>query len=121
VVGVFSAGSVVLVYIIAGLVIPRESYGGGFGPGHGPAGPSYGWPPGAEPRQQPPYGSQGWPPGANAPGWPPASHPGPAPSAAPHKQGLDAMMEDIEKKALRREIEELRNKISKIEKDSKGE
>lgn len=31
------------------------------------------------------------------------------------------MMEDIEKKALKREIEELKAKISKIEQSSKGE
>ncbi|MDB4868727.1 MAG: PspC protein [Cohnella sp.] len=125
IVTVFSAGSVLLVYIIAGFVIPREPYGGGFG--SGPSTDSYGWN-GHVGRQQPHYGNQGWPPGSSWPGPGPVPHTGhpgagvePAPSAAPAKQGLDAMMEDIEKKALRREIEELKNKISKIEKDSKGE
>jgi phage shock protein C len=121
IVAVFSAGSIIFVYIIAGFVIPKEPYGGGFE--SGPSTHGYGWP-GPEPRQQPQYGNQGWPPGTS---WPGANsgHPGagvtPAPTPGTQKQGLDAMMEDIEKKALRREIEELKNKISKIEKDSKGE
>lgn len=127
VVAVFSAGSVILVYIIAGFVIPRD-YPGSFGPGP----TTYGWNGygAAEPNHPPQYGTQGWPPGsswtgAGAPPTPPPVRPAPqaaAPSPAPQRaQGLDAMMEDIEKKALRREIEELKAKITKIEKDSKGE
>ncbi|TJY39864.1 PspC domain-containing protein [Cohnella pontilimi] len=126
IVAVFSAGSIIFVYIIAGFVIPKEPYGGPYGPGPAPHG--YGWP-GSEPRQQPHYGGPSWNHGTG--GWPgtgPAAHgghpvggAGPAPSAGTQKQGLDAMMEDIEKKALRREIEELKHKISKMEKDSKGE
>lgn len=119
VVAVFSAGSVILVYIIAGFVIPREEYGG-FGPGRYY---SQGWPGGPD---HPPYGNQGWPPGSHWPGAgnvppspPPQSRP---PQASAHSaQGLDAMMEDIEKKALKREIEELKAKLSKIEQNSKGE
>jgi phage shock protein C len=128
VVAVFSAGSVILVYIIAGFVIPRE-YPGGYGPGPSPY--THGWngPGAAETQHQPHYGSQGWPPGSNWPGagvppTPPPVRPAQAASPAPaaqRPQGLDAMMEDIEKKALRREIEELKAKITKIEKDSKGE
>jgi len=129
VVAVFSAGSVILVYIIAGFVIPREEYAG-FGPGSSPY--SQGWPGAGADR--PYYGNQGWPPGAqhqqpwpgagNVPPTPPQARPAqssPQPSAAPGNQGLDAMMEDIEKKALRREIEELKAKITKIEQSSKGE
>jgi phage shock protein C len=128
VVAVFSAGSIIFVYIIAGFVIPRESYPGGFGPG--PAPYTHGWNGygSAEPNHQPQYGTQGWPPGSNwggtgvppAPPSRPAPNPAPTPSA-PRPQGLDAMMEDIENKALRREIEELKAKITKIEQDSKGE
>ncbi|MBW5449434.1 PspC domain-containing protein [Cohnella sp. CFH 77786] len=125
----FSAGSVILVYILAGFIIPRE-YPGGFGTG--PAPYSHGWGHGtAEANHPPQYGTQGWPPGnswqnASVPPTPPPSPARPSqafvpPQAAPKAQGLDAMMEDIEKKALRREIEELKAKITKIEKDSKGE
>jgi phage shock protein PspC (stress-responsive transcriptional regulator) len=112
IVAVFSAGSVILVYIIAGFVIPREPlYGNGFG---------------ANPFDQ------GWNPGStNYPGTG-AGHfsastprPGPAattpPTAGRSSQGLDAMMEDIEKKAMQREIEELKARITKFEKESKGE
>lgn len=124
VVAVFSAGSVILVYIIAGFVIPREEYIG-FGPGRYY---SQGWPGGGP--DHPPYGNQGWPPGSHWPGAggvPPTPPPQARPSqssqasSAPGAQGLDAMMEDIEKKALKREIEELKAKISKIEQNSKGE
>jgi phage shock protein C len=125
VVAVFSAGSVILVYIIAGFVIPREPlYGNGFG-----ANPfDQGW----KGPEQPQYGTQGWNPGST--NWPGsgASHSsastprsGPAattpPTAGRSPQGLDAMMEDIEKKAMQREIEELKARINKFEKDSKGE
>ncbi|RKP56080.1 PspC domain-containing protein [Cohnella endophytica] len=132
---VFSAGSVVIVYIIAGLVIPREpSFGGGYGgnpfdqgwKGHDHQ-PNYG------------YGNQSWNPNGNnagqgpVPGGSPgyagthttAPRPGPSVATPPvtgrAPQGLDAMMEDIEKKSLQREIEELKARISKFEKQSKGE
>ncbi|WP_276358352.1 PspC domain-containing protein [Cohnella caldifontis] len=131
VVTVFSGGAVLFVYILAGFIIPREIDGfhGGYGNGGIPYGS--GWP-GAGPsahHHTPQYGNQGWPPGNQWPGAgvPPTPPPvRPAPSAAPVQeapkpQGLDAMMEDIEKKALRREIEELKAKLDKIEKNSKGE
>jgi phage shock protein C len=127
VVTVFSAGSVILVYIIAGFVIPREpQYGNGIG-----ANPfDQGW----KGNEQSPYGPQGWNPGAAS--WqqqPPAAAPNgayvprPAATATPSStasrpsQGLDAMMEDIEKKTMQREIEELKARLNKFEKDSKGE
>ncbi len=124
VVAVFSAGSVIIVYIIAGFVIPREpQYGGGFG-----ANPfDQGW---RGPEQQQ-YGTQGWNPSSNYPGAS-SSHsaasahrPGPTVSTPPvtgrPSQGIDAMMEDIEKKSMQREIEELKARITKFEKESKGE
>jgi phage shock protein PspC (stress-responsive transcriptional regulator) len=133
IVAVFSAGSIILVYIIAGFVIPREDQVS-YGPGPGPA--NWGWPPGpgTGPGQQhyhpPQYGNQSWPPNTNWPGAgttttpPPQNFSRPAPAADPigqRSQGLDAMMEDIEKKALRKELEELKAKLSKLEKESKGE
>lgn len=121
VVAVFSAGSVVLVYIIAGFVIPREEhigYGPGPWPGAGAERPYYGWPQGGP--QQPQWPGAG---SAHQAPTPPPQQPRPAPqaSAPPSNSGLDAMMEDIEKKALKREIEELRAKINQIEQSSKGE
>ncbi|MFC4597151.1 PspC domain-containing protein [Cohnella hongkongensis] len=133
VVAVFSAGSVVLVYIIAGFVIPREPYHGGFGPGpydpgyRGHDSSYYGYSNGPGPHHGPGHGSS-WNP--NASGYAgysssTASRPGPAESAPPNSgrssHGLDAMMEDIEKKSLQKEIEELKARISKFEKQSKGE
>lgn len=122
VVAVFSAGSVILVYIIAGFVIPREDhigYGPGPWPGAGAEQPYYGWPQGNQHQSQ-------WTGAGSVPPTPQPQQPRPAPqapqsSAAPANHGLDAMMEDIEKKALKREIEELRAKINQIEQSSKGE
>lgn len=133
IVAVFSAGSVIVVYIIAGFVIPREPhYGGGYG-----ANPfDQGWRGQEPPQSQYQYGNQGWSPNpgsypgagsASGAGYPPtgASRPGPSvntpPSSARPSQGIDAMMEDIEKKSMQREIEELKARISKFEKQSKGE
>ncbi|MFC5469989.1 PspC domain-containing protein [Cohnella suwonensis] len=135
VVAVFSAGSVVLVYIIAGFVIPKEPhYGGGYAANPGAFDPSW------KGHDQPAYGYGGqgnnnWNPGTGAgyagtPQGAPDGY-GTAPQSAPRAssppptgrtaQGLDAMMEDIEKKSLQREIEELKARISKFEKESKGE
>jgi phage shock protein C len=124
VVAVFSAGSVIIVYFIAGFVIPREPlYGSGFGAS--PFDQSWRGP------EQPQYGTQGWTPGnpfsgsgashssSNAPRQGPAATT-PPPTGRP-SQGIDAMMEDIEKKSMQREIEELKARITKFEKESKGE
>jgi phage shock protein C len=123
VVAVFSAGSVILVYLVAGFVIPRESqYNNGFG-----ANPyDQGW----KPPEQPQYGtSPSWRP--NSSGWSPPGSARPSPGQGPiaaepqpsvrSAQGIDAMMEDIEKKAMKREIEELKARITKFERESKGE
>lgn len=141
VVTVFSGGSFIIVYILAGLVIPQEPHiGGAFGAGPfggdssgsrggwgGGFGGSGGW--------NPPSQSTGWKPGTPWPG--PGSTSsvagsrGPAgteartaasgAAAASTAPELDAMMEDIEKKALKREIEELKARITKFEQQSKGE
>lgn len=129
IVTVFSAGSVIIVYVIAGFVIPREpAYGGGYDATPPPYG---GWG-GRDPRQAPRDWQPNTPPQWNAPtppprpqapdyGRPPA-YPQASPAARPAQApGIDQMMEDIEKKALRKELEELRAKIDKIEKESKGE
>ncbi|MBB6674986.1 PspC domain-containing protein [Cohnella nanjingensis] len=135
IVTVFSAGSVVFVYIIAGFVIPREPYGGGpfaadpFGSAGGWRPPQGGWTP--PPQQHAPHAEPAWshtpPPWAGTRGPSAGSAPRPASprpasaaadTAAPE---LDAMMEDIEKKALKKEIEDLKARITKFEQQSKGE
>jgi len=156
----FSAGSVLVVYLIAALIIPREPHpgtGGYCGPsgypgsGWGHAGPpphagaphsngtrgwgGYGsWNPGSG------YGGTGYGAGsggAGSAGYGPGSAgyggtgsagyggagsggPGQTPPAA--GSHIDAMMEDIEKKALKREIEELKARLAKYEnQEKKGE
>ncbi len=126
VLAVFTSGGFILVYILAALVVPKEPpMWGGFGPGPGPGPGGYGG---------------GYGGGYNAPGGGYYSNPTPPqngpwggypgqgmnpqgqPQQAAHQQpprnpgNLDAMMEDIEKKAMRREIEELKAKLAKIEK-----
>jgi len=134
IVTVFSGGSVIPVYIIAGFIIPREpGFGGGYGAnpygpgGYAPGGPSWNAPGWNPPPQQGPgpaaWQSGGpWPPGGGA-GNPAGPRQGPSQTgaAASSTHGLDAMMEDIEKKALKQEIEELKARIAKFENQSKGE
>jgi phage shock protein C len=84
----FSAGTVIIVYLVASLVIPKESIlGADFPP---PSPPPYD-------RQQPLYKQT-------------------YDRYEPKRSSIDDMMEDIEKKALLREIQELREKLSKYEK-----
>ncbi|MGG1552890.1 PspC domain-containing protein [Paenibacillus ferrarius] len=110
----FTGGTVIFIYFIAAIVIPKEP--GYDQPPYDPYMNSYG-------RQ--PY--QG--------GW--QSHKPYPPQHAPHHGGghnafeaakpannIDEMMKDIEKKALQREVEELRAKVARFEKqsnDSKGD
>ncbi|MFB9324900.1 PspC domain-containing protein [Paenibacillus aurantiacus] len=117
---VFSGGAVIIVYILAGLVVPSEppSYPN-FDPryGHGPYNNGYQGGYGSTPPRQPhnyggPYAGATPPQpdsGAFNGGWqnPPQAQP------AAH---LDGVMDDLEKKVLRREIEELRAKLAKYEK-----
>ncbi|WP_340025733.1 PspC domain-containing protein [Paenibacillus sp. FSL K6-1096] len=114
----FTGGASILVYFIAALVIPKEPiqynpFGPGApgGPYGGPyaGGPEYGrgpQPPHHDPQGYGPYGGQrGYNPGYDKA----AAHSAP-------DSGLDAMMKDIEKKALQKEVEELKQKLSKYEK-----
>jgi phage shock protein PspC (stress-responsive transcriptional regulator) len=132
VVTIFTSGTVIFIYLIAGLVIPKEppihgGYGhGGFGPGgygggyggggygggynggynngnNGAFGPSNGQgrPYNASYGQPTPPPQENWKYGKEEPAGTP---------------GFDSMMDDLEKKALRREIDELKTKIAKYEK-----
>lgn len=130
VVTIFTSGVVIFIYLIAGLVIPKEppvhggfghgGYGpGGFGGGYGGGGYGGGYnggyngnyghssghgqgrPYNASYGQATPPPQENWNYGKEEPAGTP---------------GFDSMMDDLEKKALRREIEELKTKIAKYEK-----
>lgn len=136
----FTGGTLIPIYFIACLVIPKEP---AFDPFYNPFGysepPKYDPYSHAEPKHQPygtGYGAAGQPfrpqpPSSGAPyssGYgskPPvygqarqAAPSGPAPAQAP-APNLDEMMRDVEKKALQKEIEELRAKLAQYEKDEK--
>ncbi|MFC3747939.1 PspC domain-containing protein [Paenibacillus sp. GCM10012306] len=124
----FTGGTVIPVYIIAALIIPKEQHYNPFGPGPGAPGGSYGG------YQHGPHGH-----GSNGGYGGHGGHAGnggnggyghdPYGSQSNHNpnfgksqaysapdSGLDAMMKDIEKKALQKEVEELKQKLSKYEK-----
>jgi phage shock protein PspC (stress-responsive transcriptional regulator) len=100
----FSAGTVIAVYAIASFAIPKE-------PLHD-TGTMYGW---AEPpmsgsvRSSMAYGSHAGPAQSK-----PQSQTEAFPSGGSNK--IDDMMKDIEQKALRTEIEQLRAKLAQYEK-----
>lgn len=121
VLAVFTSGGFILVYILASLVVPKEPpMYGGFGPGPGGYG-GYGGGGGYYSNPNNAYGSgQTWSNWQNQ-----GSHSHVPPHGTPHgghqappqsPSNLDAMMDDLEKKALRREIEELKAKLAKLEK-----
>jgi len=125
---VFSSGTLIVVYIIVSMVVPKKpDYFPPFGgPGPGPLG---GNPYGYHDPHQPHSNYNGhW----NAGG--PYQNPGPQygnPNTQYYNPGpqmngnfqdpqvTDKMMDDLEKKALKREIEELKAKIEKLEKGEK--
>lgn len=135
VVAVFiTSGSLILLYFIASFIVPKEP---GFDPPRGPYGPgpyggdSYG--PYGNPNNNNYGGSYGGNQAYN--GWNGKdARNGRQQSAAgssfgaPKADNIDEMMKDIEKKAMQREIEELRSKLDRLEKhqkptnnDSKGD
>lgn len=112
---IFSTGApVIFIYIVASLVIPKEPNFDSTYP-YGSAGASY--------KEQPPFGGGYQPPTG---GYQPYNG-GPSsygtPNVAPNppktqstRDELDEMMKEVEKKALRKEIDELRAKLDKYEK-----
>lgn len=94
---VFSGGTVLLLYVVASLVIPKEPdpYEAAMGSHYPP--PHYHPPHRPGPAHPPPH----------------AAHDRPAADTSPN---IDDMMKDIEKKALLKEIEELKARIAKLEK-----
>ncbi|MFC4776075.1 PspC domain-containing protein [Paenibacillus sp. GCM10023252] len=115
---VFTSGTVIVIYIIAGFVVPKEPSYPGFGPGPGGYGTtSYGPGPGG-------YGHHTAGFGEGAHGGPYKNPPqgnwtnsyGGGQSQPESPSTFDSMMDDLEKKALRKEIEELRSKLARYEK-----
>lgn len=123
----FTGGTTIFIYLVAALVISKEPYvpydpyynggwaAGGYNPNHhnyGPGGV------GGNPFNPPGY--QGRPSynGNGFGGQPPqygGGQPGPG-FGQRDSSNLDSMMEDIEKKAMKKELEELRKKLSDYEK-----
>lgn len=117
VLAVFTSGGFILVYLLAALVVPKEPpyynpYGPGPGGYHPPGGGYY------NPHQGGSWGDWQDPGHTAGPGpygrYDSASRPQHQPP--PRPEDLDSMMDDLEKKALRKEIEELKAKLSKLEK-----
>lgn len=109
----FTGGAVIPVYFIAALVIPKEpTHYNPFGPGPGaPGGPFDGSYSGRPEHGHGPHGGHGA--YGRQPNYNPNFEKNNAYSAP--DSGLDAMMKDIEKKALQKEVEELKQKLSKYE------
>mgnify|MGYP001229640861 CR=1 FL=1 len=118
VLAVVTSGGFILIYILAAMVVPKEPpYHNPYGRGPGGYGGYGGHPPGGGywNTHNGAWRNPGYGPGAPGDG----SGYGPQPhyqSPPPNPNDLDAMMDDLEKKALRREIEELKAKIRKLEK-----
>ncbi|MVO99793.1 PspC domain-containing protein [Paenibacillus lutrae] len=130
VVAVFiTSGSLILLYFIASFIVPKEPgfdpprgpYGGGPYGGHpnGGYGGNYGGNNYGAPSGNQNYNNGGWndknfknykqePPAGSSYG-----------ASAPKADNIDEMMKDIEKKAMKKEIEELRSKLERLEKQQK--
>ncbi|WP_199620649.1 PspC domain-containing protein [Paenibacillus alkalitolerans] len=115
---IFSSGAVIPVYIIAALVMPRDPMfqphvqpnmnGYRHGWGHGHNGQGHHGNHGHYGHQQPPFGQ--------------TTHGQYGPNAGSAAGAdLDGMMNDLEKKALQKEIEQLKAKLAKIENNNKGD
>lgn len=122
----FTGGTTLLIYLIATLVVPKEPYyhdpygpqgrhGGGYryndhpgpGPGYNSYNDAYGRHQGyTNPNE---HGSFG----------PKYDRPNGTRTNASTDSDLDAMMKDIERKAMQKEIEELKKKLSNYEKGDK--
>ena len=130
----FSGGVVIAIYVLAALVIPSEPWHGG---PHGP-GPGYG-------GEANPYGGKwdhqfcswkdwkraerhyrkaqryGWGSPQQAGGYEAEYAASQAQAAGTAGSDLDDMMKDIEKKAMWKEIEELRAKVAQYEKQQQNQ
>lgn len=113
----FTGGTTLFIYFIASLVVPKEP-----APPYHPYGPGPGGYYGGQPGNNGGYyGGNG---GYSGPSFDPRSKYNdptfgsnrPAGGFSSQASNLDAMMEDIEKKAMKKELEDLKKKLSKYEK-----
>ncbi len=103
----FSGGTVIFLYFVAAIVIPKEP---GFDqPPHDPYAGHFGRNDYAGGWNRKPYESRG-------PVY--SSSAGPSSNADYTSSSIDEMMKDIEKKALQKEIEQLRAKVAQFEKNN---
>ncbi|MFD2118129.1 PspC domain-containing protein [Paenibacillus yanchengensis] len=110
---IFSSGIVVFIYIVAAMVVPKEPHDNSqYGHGNYYNGSQYGPPPGGG------HGQQYYGPNHNNQRHGPTWNDPPRQYNQQNEQQFDSMMDDLEKKALRREIEELK---SKLEESKKGD
>ncbi|WP_339322350.1 PspC domain-containing protein [Paenibacillus sp. FSL W8-0194] len=119
----FTGGTTLFIYFIAALVVPKEPVPP-YNP-YGPAGPGgyYGGQPGNGAYGNGSYYGGNGHYNNNGPSFDPRSrYNDPSYGSRPSggfsspSSNLDAMMEDIEKKAMKKELEELKKKLSKYEK-----
>ncbi|GFN33346.1 PspC domain-containing protein [Paenibacillus xylaniclasticus] len=125
VLAVFSGGTIIPIYILAAFVVPKDPYYGN--PNYGYGGYGYGGQ-GNRPYDGS-FGQAGGPQGYN--GYNNGPHYGtgqyaggpyttppqqPSYSSKPVSSQLDSVLDDLERKALRKEIEELKAKLAKYEK-----
>jgi len=114
---VFSAGTVIVIYLVASIIIPKEPryndpynpYGrppGGHGPYNGPYGNSYNGD----------YGAKQYPPRGPVNNGPYRSN---FEQSAAKNSEIDEMMKEVEKKAMRKEIDELKAKLAELERMNK--
>lgn len=112
----FTGGAVIPVYFIAALVIPKEpTQFNPYGPGPGMQGGGYGGYYSERPEHAYGASNHGRRESCGRQAAPNSNFDKAASYSAPDS-GLDAMMKDIEKKAMKKEIEELKQKLSKYEK-----
>lgn len=128
----FTSGALILVYLIVSLVVPKApdiynpyqspgGFGGGYGGGQGGNGGFGGFGgqggTGGFGGSTNPYNRPDQSQYSSQRNWqaPPTQHPPQQPSSS----NIDSMMDDLEKKALRKEIEQLKQKLNEVEK--KGE
>lgn len=136
----FSGGAPIPIYLIAAMVMPKDPaydpvpgggsyYGGGpYSAGHqgshfGGQGTHYGGgDPGPAPWNEPPRGNSWRPdPQPHTKQYGQTSYGYYPPNEATKAPSIDDLMADIEKKALQKEIEELKAKLAKYENQNKGD
>ncbi|TCZ77720.1 PspC domain-containing protein [Paenibacillus albiflavus] len=123
----FSAGTVIFIYVIASMIIPKEPrYNNSYDPYERPydQGPrNYNPGPNGNPFNGNPYNRNGG--SGKYYGQRPESTSGPyRPSYQQPQQAdsnIDEMMKEIEKKALQKEIDELRAKLTQMENNKKND